>query len=354
MNKNHEWGRIFLTGIVSTLLLVTLFLGFNPVTAGAEDNPVGSGAILRSGFGARALGMGGAYVAIADDYSAAYWNPAGVTRANSVFLGGMRYDKFGLGLNLNYLSGGLSISKKETSKNSFFTISSLPLLKRLSLSGSYTGFSTNVRTLGPGGSEIPITYGERSFLGTTGLTFPLIGSFGLSAKYYNYSAPDAGENGQNASASGIGYDLGYLVSPLNNLSLGLAAFDITGTSIAWNNTPTEPTDIIPARYSVGSAYEINVNHWALPKFIKGKLRFAGQYSFGENVLNKIRGGIEYDLSLFALRAGAIKPESGKAYFSTGAGVKVKFFSADVAWVQNSSLEGENVSDTIVFSSEFQF
>jgi hypothetical protein len=32
-----------------------------------------------AGFGARAVGMGGAYTAIADDESAAYWNPAGIT-----------------------------------------------------------------------------------------------------------------------------------------------------------------------------------------------------------------------------------------------------------------------------------
>lgn len=33
---------------------------------------------VETGFGARALGMGGAYLGVADDYSAAYWNPAGL------------------------------------------------------------------------------------------------------------------------------------------------------------------------------------------------------------------------------------------------------------------------------------
>lgn len=33
---------------------------------------------LETGFGARALAMGGAYSGLADDYSAAYWNPAGL------------------------------------------------------------------------------------------------------------------------------------------------------------------------------------------------------------------------------------------------------------------------------------
>ena len=47
-----------------------------------------------SGLGARALGMGGAYTAIADDGTAAYWNPAGITQVNMglVLNGGLEGD----------------------------------------------------------------------------------------------------------------------------------------------------------------------------------------------------------------------------------------------------------------------
>ena len=33
---------------------------------------------LKIGVGARAIGMGGAFVAVADDATAIYWNPAGI------------------------------------------------------------------------------------------------------------------------------------------------------------------------------------------------------------------------------------------------------------------------------------
>ncbi len=36
------------------------------------------------GVGARALGMGGAYLAVSDDYSAAYWNPAALTQIRRI------------------------------------------------------------------------------------------------------------------------------------------------------------------------------------------------------------------------------------------------------------------------------
>jgi hypothetical protein len=39
-----------------------------------------AGAMLEIGVGARAEAMGGAFVAIAEDPSALYWNPAGITK----------------------------------------------------------------------------------------------------------------------------------------------------------------------------------------------------------------------------------------------------------------------------------
>lgn len=46
----------------------------------AADSLGGAASYLRSGAGARALGMGGAAVALVDDVTATVWNPAGLTR----------------------------------------------------------------------------------------------------------------------------------------------------------------------------------------------------------------------------------------------------------------------------------
>ena len=57
------------------ILLLTIFFGYAQTTQDAiriTDNT--------TGFGARALGMGGAYAGVADDYSAIYWNPAGLAQ----------------------------------------------------------------------------------------------------------------------------------------------------------------------------------------------------------------------------------------------------------------------------------
>ncbi|MFC1554505.1 OmpP1/FadL family transporter [candidate division KSB1 bacterium] len=39
-----------------------------------------------TGFGAKAIGMGGAFISVADDYSAVYWNPAGLALIDSKYL----------------------------------------------------------------------------------------------------------------------------------------------------------------------------------------------------------------------------------------------------------------------------
>ena len=327
--------------LVLTSLAIIILSGYPGV---ADDSSVGSGAILRSGFGARALGMGGAYVAIADDYSAPYWNPAGVTRGNSLYLGGMRYDKFGLGLNLNYLSGGLTFSGNNSTGGSLLPSLNVPFVKGFSLAGTYLGFSTQVRTIGPGGSEPLVNYGERSFMVTSGIEFPVVGTFGVTGKNYSFSAPGAGVDGSDASASGFGFDLGYLAEPLENLTLGLAAFDVTGTSVQWKNTPTEPTDRIQSRYSAGAAYRISLDNSVIPDLLAGALTVSGQYSLGSDISNKIRMGLEYSASLFALRTGAVRPEGRKPYFTAGAGIQVQFLTADLAWVQNNTIEGENTTE----------
>src|SRR3989338_1226409 len=58
------------------MLLVVIFL---PFPAGADSDGSSSANFLKIGVGARAVGLGGAYTAIAEGASAAYWNPAGIS-----------------------------------------------------------------------------------------------------------------------------------------------------------------------------------------------------------------------------------------------------------------------------------
>ena len=348
--KSNAGPAIIFTFIVTLSILSTLTI--NPI---ANTDPIGAGSMLRSGVDARALGMGGAYVAIADNYSAAYWNPAGVTRAEPIYLGGMNMDKFGVGLNLNYISGGLSPGKLSLVSPLNIPGFEEPIIEDFSLSGTYMGFSTNVRASNPSGNPVGvITYSERTYMGTTGFRLPVLGSVGGSIKLYRFRAPNAGVDGNNAEANGLGFDLGFLTEPLDDFWVAAAGLDLTGTDIKWDNTPSEPTNIAPSRYSAGAAYELNLANLPISGPIAGNAIFAGQYAFGANVENKVRTGFEYSLSILALRGGLVKTMDGALEFAAGAGLKLNVLKADVAWIQNKTIEGQNTSDTIVLSTEFSF
>jgi len=58
------------------VILLTLVLSFSAYSNGLNLN----------GMGAKAISMGGAFIAVADDYSAVFWNPAGLTQMDKASL----------------------------------------------------------------------------------------------------------------------------------------------------------------------------------------------------------------------------------------------------------------------------
>ena len=57
------------------------------------------------GLGARPMGMGGAFVAVADDINSIFWNPAGISQIQRVEFSSMYFNPYGLNVNSQLLSG---------------------------------------------------------------------------------------------------------------------------------------------------------------------------------------------------------------------------------------------------------
>lgn len=88
------------------LLLLALGLLAAPrARAAVEDGGVRS--VFALGAGNRALALGGAYAAVANDASAALWNPAGLAALERRRLEATHTDLFGMGYSEQYLSLGL-------------------------------------------------------------------------------------------------------------------------------------------------------------------------------------------------------------------------------------------------------
>jgi hypothetical protein len=146
---------------------------------------------LQYGAGARCLAMGGAYVALADQASAPYWNPAGLTQINEHQFLSM-YAPFFEGTSHNFISyvhplrslGNVAISDVFLYSGRY---------EEVSRTGEVTDKSSSVWK-----NAVIISYANRVYRHI---------SLGASLKLIN-------ERVMKYSGSGQGIDLGILCKPL--------------------------------------------------------------------------------------------------------------------------------------------
>lgn len=85
------------------ILSLTLLIPLNLFAASEEDKGTTTAAFLKLGIGARAAALGETYVAVANDATAPYWNPAGIIQLKKEEVATM-YNKHFQGINHGYIS----------------------------------------------------------------------------------------------------------------------------------------------------------------------------------------------------------------------------------------------------------
>jgi hypothetical protein len=291
--------------LVISLAVVLLALPFVTAQGAAEDST--SGSIFNFGTDAKSLAMGGSFVAVADNYSATYWNPAGLTQFSGVQLGGMNLQPYGInGLNFSFGGGAVTI-------------------QNFALGASYGQLSANLSDqLGYADTDYS-KYSETMIGGTFayGIDFA---NFGANVKSFQFK----GE-------SGFGFDLGTLMT-FDGISLGVAATNVGGVNIADNSS-------VQSSYRLGVAAELLDRAVASAEVdLQGNSRL-------------IKAGFEVlPIDQFAIRGGVQVPSSGGPSFTVGAGINLAGLTVDIAWLQNNTeFSGRTGSgDTLVLSAGFQF
>jgi len=240
-------------------------------------------------LGARPQAMGGAFIAVADDINAGYWNPAGIPQLDKQALGLMHSNPFGVGeVQLNYLS--------------YVHPTALGFLNG-GLSLSYTKQSAR---LAQGEAEETVDMDENTYILSLGSQLPG-GSLSLGA---NLKALTVAETDEGITRAGTAFDVGVLYQATEDVTVGLMLRNLAAR-LGDENFPTDTR--------VGIAGHV-LDH---------KLRLAADYASKEDVEGhqgtswQAHLGAEYWLSdTFALRLG-----SDKGHMTAGFGLGFQLFGA---------------------------
>lgn len=252
--------------------------------------------VFQAPHGAKALGMGGAFTALADDGTTALWNPAGLAlMGEQLWIGGATSNLYGM-VGYQYVAGG----------------------------GSFAGYAVSLAwasaTAGP-------MYTASAYMGTIGIKLGDFGLAGVNLKYYTETIKDA-------TTSGFGFDLGFLVPLTPEITFGVAAKDVATTIAGQTVTPL---------YTLGMGLSL----------LEGALSLGADLSLSQAFQPKdLRAGLEFVvIENLAVRAGVVVPGLNFAdyYFTVGAGFSMAGLTIDAAYVFLTE-----PGESLVLSATFTF
>ena len=190
----------------------------------------GPAAFLEQGVGARAMGMGGAFTAVSDDPSAAYWNPAGLGALDNYYLTAM----------IQRLAGAQWPGMEDIRPGYQFFNLVMPLnVTGLLGSGSASLSFVNMKI-----DNIPLTgmddsgaltresFSNKENAVILSAGYPFLGGGVLMGGSVRYISQDF-VGIQGASASGWDIQLGKILPVTRSLSLGLTME--RGPVLTWEN-----------------------------------------------------------------------------------------------------------------------
>jgi hypothetical protein len=328
--------RLLVAAAVSAVLLV----------ASSAHATKLAGEFMAPGGGARALGMGGAFAAVAADASTVFWNPAGIAGIERRQALAMPAEQFGDLLNYNFGAYIQPSTLLDESRKPAFGFALIHLGDPDQIVTNQLIFNDLNNNGIPDDGELVDKNGvpfdaatlpresNNSFAGFA--TFAIetgLGNVGGSLKLI-YQDMIAGE-----SSMGIGIDLGFLRRDFlkRNLSVGAKLQDATGTYISWS---TGTNEFIVPMLKVGTAYKIQ------PEGLDGALLLAvdvdtffdnrqGASQFWvETVSADLHLGAELSFQEKVMIRGGLDGEN----YNAGAGIYFGVVGFDYAYLHHDAFE----------------
>lgn len=273
-----------------------------------------AGEFLSEGVGARALGMGSAFVSIVDDASAVYWNPAGLADLKRREAMLMHTERFGGIVNYDFASVTLG-SQSGAGMGIGLVRSGVDGIK-------YTSLPNPSEPSGPENRPyVTKIVGNVDYALLMSIGRPVRHGMDLGGSVKLIKRTIAERH-----AYGYGIDLGMLASPFTCLSIGAAVRDAIVTRVVWDNGTK---DEIEPSGEVGASYSAS-----LPR-IGGSLLLAATAGRPADGGRRVNLGVEYQYAgQVFLRLGS---EGG--HLSAGGGFSLHDrASVDVAFLDHSDLD----------------
>ncbi|GJQ62958.1 MAG: hypothetical protein SCALA702_20110 [Melioribacteraceae bacterium] len=300
-----------------------------------------AGEFLAIGVGGRASAMGGAQSAAVRDVTAGYWNPAGLAFVDYPQISLMHEEHFGNLVNYNYASVAIPYGKDMSFGASLIRlgVDGIPDTREALIDGVTKEVIYDITNPRARLDPSRITEFNNTDYALF-LTFAKRHSdnfyFGANAKLIRRDIAEFG-------ATGIGFDVGAVYMPYDDLYLGANIQDVTTTLIAWD---TGRQELISPTMKIGAAYALDILGGVLTPAVDFDLRFEGR-EFASNfnigpVSFDHHFGLEYNFQdIIAIRGGY----NDVNQFTMGAGVKLPKLNIDYSFMRMNSGELERLPDS---------
>jgi hypothetical protein len=285
-----------------------------------------AGEFLSLGVGAKSLGMGGAFVGVANDASASYWNPSGLCQIDRKQISLMHAETFGSLLNHDFIAFALPLEEKKSSSTIAFSLLRL------------------------GGGGIKITDLEKRGMDISDSNRVVLLREESHADYaflFSYSHPIRpslfwGANLKliyrhlvNNSAFGLGADFSFLARPYPFLSLGANLMDITPTLLFYDNGTTE-TISPTTKFGLGIKREIKDFSFLFAS--DADVRYEGRKFSAQYWIGSISWDMHYGVEVLYRNKLGGRLGFDQGNFTAGAGFLIRQFGLDVAFLSHEQLD----------------
>ena len=301
-----------------------------------------AGDFMEVGIGARALGMGGAHVAIVQDVTSQYWNPAGLVSMQNIQLHGMHAERFGGIVNWDYVGIGIPTSRNMAMALGFFRQGVDGIAFTELLDPNKPKYEAYIDKTGRVVYNVPYAY---KYVSDSQMAFIFSYAIGQGQHLsYGGNVKIIRKTNSLHGAWGLGFDFGVKMNPYQSLEVGLVLRDATTTWVTWS---TGQKELIVPQLNIGVAYSIQLSDFLFLPVFDTVVDFedrgpASQLSAGV-VDWDFRFGLEVNFRQWtALRIG-----SDRGRLTVGAGFKIRFIQADYGFLYHPDLgETHRISLTL--------